>query len=124
MNFSDSPDPHRKLSVLQKKFRNATDLCIEMKRERFRDRPNCKEILNQKELWTLSLNDIQLKEMIENFSKSHSSKDSFVFNFLNIKLKNSSNLKNFYKYGRNNISVLINFILFIFVIFMFHLLSI
>ncbi len=89
-------------SKLLSKYRNANDLSLKMKSERYRDRPNCDQILEDKHLWSLSDEQFDFKTDLEVFKANCDENESYYLISLlqhkyNYCESNAQNLKKKFK---------------------------
>jgi Zyg-11 family protein len=75
-------DPH-----LQKKYQRAFNMCKQMLLDIPDQRPDCEEILNEKQFWALSENELDIKTKLRAVLDSNTTNEnSFIYSFIESKL--------------------------------------
>jgi len=70
-------------SLLMSKYKTLRDLYERMTSNLPNRRPNCEEILEDKQLWDLNKNEFDAKQEFDNIIKSNQDKDSYVIKLIN-----------------------------------------
>jgi len=78
------------------KYRNANNMCDRMSQRKFSQRPNCEEILDERHLWALNVNDLENDKKLKKILDSDVGNDFSVENMIRIKLNKKGRKRQFH----------------------------
>jgi len=68
------------------KYKEMSDLCYKMMDTKYRNRPDCEQILEKKRLWALSSEEFEAREDFEKVLNCDHNNNSFVCSIIKLKL--------------------------------------
>jgi len=78
-------------NLLISKYAEAVELYLKMTRNIPSKRPNCEEMLKEKNMWALSLNDLETNETLNNILKASNEKDVLsIESMVRLRINNKS----------------------------------